>query len=186
MRTTQASNRAILGYFARQWGYLSDAQRLAWKNWATSHPVQNSLGQTIVLSGINVYTKLNSIARRLGGTGVENASPPLADLDFSVNDFVAATGAANAGDVDLTWSVENTGDADDFVEIRIAGPFDSPARVEIHNRYRSESTVAGNIELVTVAGLTEGNWYWFGARYVGADGQVSAWQAAQATPKLTV
>jgi len=46
--------------------------------------------------------------------------------------------------------------------------------------------VAGNVELDTIADLVEGAWYWIRARYVGADGQTSAWQVSQATPKLTV
>jgi hypothetical protein len=129
---------------------------------------------------------LNHVARRIGGVGEENDSPPVTDLQYSVTGFAAATGALLAGDIDLTWTIDNTGDADDFIEIGIAGPFDSAARQEVHNKFKYVDDVAGNVALVTVSDLVEGAYYWLRARYVGADGQVSAWQVSQATPKLTV
>jgi len=185
MRTTQPSNRAILGWMSRIYGGLSSTNRALWETWAANHPVVNSMGQSVKLSGHQWFIKLNSVARRIGGVGVESDTPPLTDLQYSVNDFAAVTGSVDPGDIDLTWEVDGDGDAGDFVEIGIAGPFASPARVEVHNKFKSLQTVAGNLELDTIADLVEGAWYWIRARYVGADGQTSAWQVAQATPKTT-
>ena len=69
MRTTQPSNRAILGYLSRQYSQLSAVNRGLWETWASNHPQTNSLGQSIILSGLQAYVMLNHVARRIGGVG---------------------------------------------------------------------------------------------------------------------
>ncbi|GAH42612.1 unnamed protein product, partial [marine sediment metagenome] len=66
-----------------------------------------------------------------------------------------------------------------YIEIQRAGPFDSPGRVQVENQFTFEKTVEGTIETETTAGLTVDAWYWKRGRYVGGDGQISAWQYTQ-------
>ncbi len=57
----QTAVRGIFGTLASQWTtLLSDAQRLAWNIYAVAHPVVNSLGQTVEITGLAWYIKANA------------------------------------------------------------------------------------------------------------------------------
>lgn len=174
----QPTIRAMLGHLSRKWGYLTDANREAWKSWAINHPEPDGFGGTFVLTGNTAYIKLNHTAWRLGGASDISADPPITDLEFAIENFAVDTPLVT-GDFITTWDIVGAGDADDYVEIQLAGPFDSPGRIQVFNQFRFEKTVTGVTETETTAGLTVNAWYWKRARYVGVDGQVSAWQYAQ-------
>jgi len=178
--------RSILGWLSRQWASLSDLQRESWRDWALDHPGSNKFGDPFIMSGANAYVMLNHAAVRLFGVGAENDLPPVDPPVSSIEKLTGITGAVSAGDVDLSWTELGTGIAGDKWEIQMAGPFQSPGRVEVMSRFAFKQDVAGNVLLDTVSGLDEGFWYWFRVRYVALDGQVTAWQYAQATPKVTV
>lgn len=179
-------NRSVIGFLSREWGELTDAQRVSWRTWAQNHPGVNAVGDSFIMSGINAYTKLNSVALRLGGIGSDQVLPPEDPAAATLATLAVTTGAIGAGDIDLVWTVNGTGAADDYVEIGIAGPFQSAGRVEVESMRTYKQDVAGNIALDTVEDLDEGFWYWVFARYVDQYGQTTAWLAGQATPKLTI
>lgn len=178
--------RAILGYLSRQWGELTDAQRNSWDAWAIDHPGTDKFGDPFIMSGFNAFIMLNHHAVRFGGGAGMNVLPPEDPPPTSILGLTASTGAGDAGDVDLVWTETGAGIADDFWEIQVAGPFQSKGRKSVESRFAFKATTAGNVLLLTVAGLDEGMYYWFRVRYVAADGQISAWNTAQATPKLTI
>lgn len=184
MQTTQPKSRAWLGWFSRHWGTLSSAVRALWQVWADEHPGTDKFGQPFIMTGMNAYLQLNVRAAKVGGVAGTSDSPPLANLDQTVQDFVAA-GAVAPGGIDLTWSLPNVGDALDFIEVRQAGPFASPALAKLPAEMDFKETVAGNLLVDAVVGLVEGGWYWFAVRYVGADGQASNWHIAQSQPTPT-
>jgi len=186
LRTTQPSNRSILGFLSRNWGELTSTQRGLWESYAEEHPRTNEMGQDFIMSGINAYTSLNHTIIRLFGYTAATDAPPTEDPIASVINFVAATGATDPGDVDLSWSHLGTPSSDDKVEIRIAGPFISEGKTEVDQKKVYHSEEDGNATSATIASLVEGQWYWFFIRYVDEYGQVTAWQVDQATPKLTV
>lgn len=180
------SNRSRVGFLARAYGGLTQAQRNSWKDWAIDHPQPDGFGGTFIMSGINAFVKLNFNAMRMGGTSAWEVLPPAAASPASIATFSAVTGATNAGDIDLTWTHNGTAEATDFNEIQIAGPFLSPGRKEVYSRFKYENAEPGTTLLRTVPNLDEDMYYWFRCRYIDEAGQVSAWLYSQATPKVTV
>jgi len=178
--------RSIMGYLSRKWSTLSDIERQAWRDWASTHPGTNKFGDPFIMSGANAYVMLNSHALRLFTTGSDNDLPPELPPVSNIEWLIATTGAGVAGDIDLAWSELGVGIAADKWEVQIAGPFQSQGRVEVKSRFHYVARQAGNVMAYTAPGLTEGFWYWFRVRYVAKDGQTTAWGYSQATPKLTV
>jgi len=176
------SNRARIGYLARKWGALDQSARDSWKAWAEEHPEPDGFGGTFIMSGINAFVKLNFNAMRLGAPSDLMLVPPEDECPASLDTLTVATGSVAPGDIDLTWTHNGTGEADDYNEIQIAGPFISPGRKEVYNRFKYVQQVAGNILLDTIEGLDVGMWYWVRVRYVDEFGQVTAWLYGQATP----
>lgn len=173
----QPTIRAMLGHLSRKWGFLTDANRESYKSWAINHPEPDGFGGTFILTGNTAYIKLNHTAWRLGGASKLQADAPVADLEYTIEDFVAGTPLVT-GDFITDWSLVGSGDAADHVEIQLAGPFDSPGRIQVFNQFRFEKTTTGLLETETTAGLIVDAYYWKRARYVGVDGQVAAWQYA--------
>lgn len=176
------SNRARVGWLSRKWGTLTDEARNSWKAWAEDHPEPDGFGGTFIMSGINAFVKLNFNAMRLQTPAAYYGLPPEDECPASLNSLTASTGVGAAGDVDLVWTHNGVGEAEDFNEIQIAGPFLSPGRKEVYSRFRFIQLTSGTLLLATVSGLDVGMWYWFRVRYVDDFGQVSAWHYSQATP----
>lgn len=185
-RRTQPLNRSILSFLARAWGGLTDVQRDSWEQWALNHPEQDKFGGTFIMSGICAYEKLNHHALRLGGVGSNNSLPPTDPPAAEIATFTVSTGITNPGDIDIALTVNGTGDSSDFIEIQIAGPFQSKGRQEVFNQFRYVNDVAGDQVADTIDSLDEGFWYWLRGRYVSAEGQITPWMYGQATPMLTV
>lgn len=70
----QQAARARLTTQSAAWRGITAAQRLAWKSFAQSFTVVNSLGQTINLTGHQLFVKVNSVLLLLGQSTV--AVPP--------------------------------------------------------------------------------------------------------------
>ena len=182
MRGLQPRNRALLGFMARAWGGLDNAERASWRAWAEDHPEPDGFGGTFIMSGINAFVKLNFQAVRMGGLGVEQDLPPVVPPAASLLTFESVVGTVAAGDVICNWTNNGTGSADDFVEVQVAGPFQSEGIVEVHNRFAMNQIVVGNLLTATVEGLDVGMWYWFRARYIDEFGQTTAFMTDQMTP----
>lgn len=74
--TPYAQNiKALTANFSAQWRNLTEAQREAWKEWATQNPVTNRLGQSRTLSGHQAYVKINVRLAAAGGSSL--SMPPL-------------------------------------------------------------------------------------------------------------
>lgn len=91
----QQELRSILTTLAKRYStVLTDEQRNAWINFATSNPVIDVFGDTIVLTGINMYVRVNNLRLLMGLPILDN--PP---SDFSVS---------NPTDVSLTITTTPT------------------------------------------------------------------------------
>jgi hypothetical protein len=66
---------------------LSDEQQEAWRQAATSTPVRDVFGDSIALTGINLYTRLNSL-RVLAGLDPLDWPPPAEEVE-ALEDFTA-------------------------------------------------------------------------------------------------
>jgi hypothetical protein len=59
--TRQQVVRSLVATYAQYWGGVLDAdERAAWNTYAQEHPVLNSLGQEIYLTGLDWYVKINT------------------------------------------------------------------------------------------------------------------------------
>jgi hypothetical protein len=63
---SQVLARATFAQASQQWRTLTDAQRNSWRAYAAATPVTNRLGDTIFLSGANMFTKTNAFNGFLG------------------------------------------------------------------------------------------------------------------------
>jgi hypothetical protein len=82
--------RGIMTELSRAWGdVLSDAQRAAWKAFGDLHPVTDTFGQAVKLTGEQMYCKLNNVILFLGGTRIDD--PP---LSLDVTSITALTPTA--------------------------------------------------------------------------------------------
>ncbi|MBA7661773.1 hypothetical protein ES703_69793 [subsurface metagenome] len=181
----QPRNRALLGYLSRAWGLLTDNQRQLWRDYATEHKYPDGFGGVFTLTGSQMYNALNHNAIRTKGGLFEQDEPPMIDPAASIALFDAVTGVTNPGEVDLSWDHIGVADSDDLNEIWISPPLGSEGKVNVDSRMRFEVSIGGDELLITVAGLVEGAWYWFKARYIDQFGQKTAWLWGHATPMLT-
>jgi len=185
-RTTLLSNnRSIFGYLSRKWSLIPLADRLLWSDFAATHPRSNGMGGTFQLDGNQMFMSLNHTSIRLGGAAGEFATPPIIESPAEVDTLVAVEGVAEGG-VTLTWTVLGTADAGDFIEVQLAGPFNSPGRVSIGSRFKYQSDQIGTLLTLEVTGLQPAAWYWFRVRYVDISGQISNWVGDQSQSKVGV
>lgn len=184
-RTTQPMNRSLLGFLSREYTTLTSGQRELWETYSLNHPHDDGFGGTFILSGQNTYIMLNHPAVRLFGVGMLQVTPPVDPPSTSARDFTAITGVGNPGEIDLAWFTYGAATNGDKFEIRQAGPFQSPARQEVHSRFKFIESTNFDVLIATIDGLVEGTWYWFLLRYIDRFGQTTAWLTDQATPKVT-
>ncbi len=63
----QQATRANFSAASKSWAGLTDSQRQAWSSYAALHPIKDSLGQTGILSGFQMYVSVNgSLATAFG------------------------------------------------------------------------------------------------------------------------
>jgi hypothetical protein len=97
----QTSQRQILSALSAQWRGLSAAQRTAWNSASASFPQTDALGQTIFLSGSQLYVRLNANLIVIGQSAI--TSPP-SPVSFAVLTFTSITADASAGTISLAFS----------------------------------------------------------------------------------
>lgn len=70
----QSNVRAVFAALATHWSsILTDAQREAWDQFAANVSVQNRVGMTIYLSGMNWFVHVNTLQFRVGGSLIDDA-----------------------------------------------------------------------------------------------------------------
>lgn len=180
--TVLSNNRSIFSFLSRHWGRVTAANRLLWAAYAAAHPRPNGMGGTFQLDGNQMFMSLNHTAIRIGGIAKYADQPPITEIDAAIDTLTAIEGA-NAGEIQVDWTFAGTEDAGDFNEVQYAGPFDSPGRVAVSNRFKYVADVAGNIKTYTLTGLQAGAWYLLRVRYIGVEGVVSNWVYDQSTAK---
>ena len=177
--TMLSNNRSIFGWLARHWGSVDADDRALWTAYAASHPRSNGMGGTFQLDGNQMFMSLNHTAIRIGGIAKYLDTPPVVELPATIDTLIAVSGAAS-GEIDLDWTYVGTEDASDFVEIQYAGPFNSPGRIAVSNRFRYWVDLAGNIKTYTMDTLQPEAWYLIRVRYIGFNGVISNWVYDQA------
>lgn len=93
--------KAILGAMSQVWNTLSEEQRAAWNEFATSRTWKNRLGRSISLNGQQTFIQLSARITDVGGT-VANL-PPVTAAPFPIGN-VTFTSDIGAGDFSLAWT----------------------------------------------------------------------------------
>lgn len=97
----QQTTRGILAKFAAQWtSTLSQGSRDSWDTYAAGHPIKNSLGQDILISGLAWYVKCNARLEDAGLAEIENA--PIFGAPAALDTFSVDISAGATGDVTFT------------------------------------------------------------------------------------
>jgi len=97
----QVAVRNALALASTAWKDMTDAQRLAWADWARANPVRNRLGESIRLQGNAAYVALNSRMAWLGNAVY--VAPPITSPP---DPLLTITGSYDigAGDFQLAYT----------------------------------------------------------------------------------
>lgn len=98
----QQAQRQILSDVAKGWaGDLSQAQRDQWIAFAAANPITDVFGETLVLTGAQMYSRLNG---RLLTAGLSGITTPPANLDVTALATATATFDVGTGSVEVTFT----------------------------------------------------------------------------------
>jgi len=89
--TKQGLRRQILASLSAQWRGLTQAQRDGWNNGASNFPQSDSLGQTVILTGAQLFVRSNANLILIGAAQITTIPVP---ASFAVLAIGASTMAA--------------------------------------------------------------------------------------------
>ena len=109
--------RSAFGAASTGWSTLTATEQAAWATYADSHPIVDSLGQAIKLTGHQMYVAINTQLQNCGQAS--NSVPPVSSATVApvvtVYTAVAATGV-------VTITMTASGGASDFILVAFARP----------------------------------------------------------------
>lgn len=178
----QVSIRNTLSALVEAWNEtLSDAERAAWRLYASNVAMTNKLGETINLSGFNHYVRSNSIRLFAGPATRIDAGPTTFSLPEV--DPVFNVACQNDNTIDITyddtmdWADEPTGQIMVFMGVPqspgrnfFAGPYKYAWRAVGVDNAGPTSPSEGNSPPFVI---TPGQLVWFYARISRADGRLT-------------
>lgn len=109
--------RSAFGAASTAYGALTTSQQAAWQTYADSHPIVDSLGQSIKLTGHQMYVSINTQLHNVGqaASSVPPVSSATAAPVITVYTAVAATGV-------VTITMTASGGAGDWILVAFARP----------------------------------------------------------------
>lgn len=113
--------RANLGLASGSWSSMSSPQQAAWISFAAAYPVTDSLGQSITLTGQQMFVRINASLLNLGQN--ISTTPPTTNVVPDVSDLAAAFSIATGLSVTFTG-----GDPSDFVAVGLSAPLSGGTR----------------------------------------------------------
>jgi len=179
--TLQQAARAAMASLVERWSStLTAAQRTAWGLYADSVAVQNKLGETVYLTGQNMYVRTNCILVQNSLTPIDDAPTvfelPDQDPTLAVSISEATQQLSITFDNTRSWANEDGGYL--FIYMGspqnpqrnfFAGPWKYAGKVEGDGA--SAPTSPATISVPFAA--TEGQRIWVYARILRADGRLS-------------
>ncbi len=180
--TAQVAVRAHFTTLAIRWGTLTTIQREAWDTYAENVPVINPIGDSITLTGFNMYIRSN-VPRLVAGLAIVDDGPTvftLAELTLPTLLIVVVAGLQQvlvAYDNTDPWAI-----ADGGALLVSASRERSPSVVFFKGPYRFVGSELGNtttpptspVSLVTPFTGTVGNQASAFIRATDADGRLSS------------
>ena len=97
----QSSQRQLLAALAAQWRGLTQAQRDSWNAAAPNFPQSDNLGQTIYLSGEQLYVRCNANLVLIGQSQITTAPAP---TSFATLAFTSLTATADDQAISLAFT----------------------------------------------------------------------------------
>ena len=143
----RAAQRAAFGSASSAWASLSAANQAAWISFAAGHPITDSLGQSITLTGQNMFVSCGSQLLNCGQA--LPTVPPVSTATTSP--VVTAFTVTHLGVITVT--LDGSGSADDFILLAFAAPVS--AGVTFQKTFWQMMPLAGN----SVGGATYGTAY---------------------------
>lgn len=129
--------RGAMGSASSSWGGLTDAQRAAWNSYADVTPYVDRLGQSITLTGHQIFVAINTQLLNCGSAisnvpPIDNVVPVLTDVTFlaDISDTTVAAGFAT------------TGSPSDFILVAYSPQM--PSGRQFNGRWWQAGTVAGD------------------------------------------
>lgn len=148
--------RAAFGASSTQWASLSAANQAAWISYAAAHPITDALGQTVTLTGQQMYV---SVATQLQNVGQALPTiPPVSSA--TVSPIVTVFTVTHLGVITITLTA--SGGASDFILLAFSAP--QSAGITFNKTYWQQTHVPGN----SVGGAT------YGTAYVAQFGTIPA------------
>lgn len=143
----RAAQRAAFGSASSAWASLSGANQASWIAFAAGHPVTDSLGQSITLTGHNMFV---SCASQLLNCGQSLPTvPPVSTA--TATPVVTAFTVTHLGVITVT--LDGSGSADDFILLSFAAPVS--AGVTFQKTFWQQTVLPGN----SVGAATYGTGY---------------------------
>lgn len=178
----QVTLRTIFGNLSSAWATLTVDQRAAWTTYADNVPVKNPLGDSLILTGQQMYIRCNTARVQAGLSRIDNG-PTVFSLDSLSPVSVIADASANG----LTVAFEATDawvDEDDAAMLVYGSDQKSPTINFFKGPYRfgdaelGDSTIAPTspFALINPFALSLGNHQFTRVLSVRADGRISAVQ----------
>jgi len=137
--------RSRFGAASSAYGALTTSQQAAWQTFADSHPVVDSLGQSIKLTGHQMYVAVNT--QLLNCLQAQVSTPPVS-ASVAPPVVTVFTAVASTGVVTITMTVSGT--ASDFILVAFARP-QSGGRSQVSAFWQAD-VLPGN----SVGNATEG------------------------------
>lgn len=185
----QIAARNRMDYLVDAWKTtLTQAQRDAWEQYAAGTPWLNKLGDSIYLTGLNMYVRTNTLVLQAGGTDIDTAPGVLGVAAAEQDLAVVASEAAHT----LSVSYDDTADWCDLAgayQLVYMGAPVNPGIKFFGGPYRFAKAIAGDDiappsspEVIPTGDVpwtfVEGQRIWVRTRIVLDDGRVSPFAQA--------
>ena len=169
----QLKIRGYMQICTRKWQTEEQAVRDAFAGYAITHPIIDWTGESITLSGFNIYCQLNARLLWMGSpmidTPPESAAP-------DAPQGTTATGGVN--EIDLTWTAYDG--TDTRVNVYIVGPH-SPGRQAKFEQAVYKDSKNGETGTMTISSLQAGFYTLFLIATSESEGTISPMTKLTAT-----
>lgn len=135
--TGQTEARQQLSSFSSGWRGLTQAQRDGWNSAAANFPQQDNLGQTIYLTGAQLYNRCNLNLQLIGEAPIVDAPSP---TSFDVLAITGLTMTADDGVISLAFTP--TVPAGFAMVVRATAPFSAGKEFVSQSKFRFIAEIA--------------------------------------------
>lgn len=134
--------RTAFGAAASGYAALTPTQQASWIAAAAGHPITDTLGQSITLTGQQLYVSIQTALANVGATAT--TSPPSTFAVFSASGSTGTFSVATG----LSLTLSGHGASTDFLNVAFSKP--QSAGVSFNKTYSQQQHTAGNSTTLTL------------------------------------